>query len=337
MNEPVASTELEHIPEVQEGETLHPFSVLGGALFALCICVLCVCLTGLYLNTPPRAFPIDTAVQIDPGLTVEEIATVLAEAQVVRSASLFKLLTVTSGASSELKAGSYRFGEPQSTLDVVRALARGKHELVQVVVTIPEGSRISDIDRIAASALTQVEPGDMLKIAEGQEGYFFPETYHLAEETTALELVQLMQTMHAERMAKIATSSKHSMADVVSMASILEREGKSSESMHLISGILWKRLEIGMPLQVDATLEYERGLGSAELSLDDLRADSPYNTYTRKGLPPTPISNPGTVALTAAYNPVESPYLFYLTGNDGVFYYAKTFEEHKRNKERHLR
>jgi UPF0755 protein len=337
MNEPVAKAILEHTPETPEAEALHPFSVLGGVLFVLCACVFCVCLIGLYLNTPPQTFPLGDAVLIEPGLTVEEIAEVLADARVVRSASLFKLLTVTSGASSQLKAGSYRFGTPQSTLEVVRALARGEHELVRVVVTIPEGSRTTDIDRIAALALTRVEPGDVLKVAEGMEGYLFPETYHLAPETTALELVQLMQTMHAERIAKIATSSEHSMADVVTMASILEREGKSPESMYIISGILWERLAIGMPLQVDATLEYERGLGSAELSLEDLRTDSPFNTYTRKGLPPAPISNPGTVALTAAYNPVASPYLFYLTGNDGVFYYAKTFDEHKRNKERYLR
>jgi UPF0755 protein len=107
--------------------------------------------------------------------------------------------------------------------------------------------------------------------------------------------------------------------------------------MQTIAGILWKRIEMGMPLQVDATLEYERGLGSAELTLDDLRTDTPYNTYTRKGLPPTPIANPGSVALSAALNPTASPYLFYLTGDDGTFHYAKDFEEHKRNKERYIR
>ena len=92
-----------------------------------------------------------------------------------------------------------------------------------------------------------------------------------------------------------------------------------------------------MPLQVDASLEYERGKGSSELTLDDLATDSPYNTYTRRGYPPTPISNPGIVALRAALDPEESEYLYYLTGNDGVFYYAQTFEQHKRNKARYLR
>jgi UPF0755 protein len=107
--------------------------------------------------------------------------------------------------------------------------------------------------------------------------------------------------------------------------------------MQIIAGIVKKRLELGMPLQVDATLEYERGKGSSDLTIKDLQADSPYNTYTNKGLPPTPISNPGTVALLAALHPKQTPYLYYLTDAKGNFHYAKTFEEHKRNKALYLR
>jgi UPF0755 protein len=306
----------------------------------LVVVVLAVgCLAGItfYFNQPPREFPVETPIVIASGQAVSTIGDTLLQTNVVRSASFFKLMCVLTGASSKLQAGTYRFATPVTTISLVRALTQGDYEPEQVVITIPEGSRITDIDRIAATVLLQSAPGDVVKAAAGMEGYLFPETYHVAPDTTAAELVALMTSMYDARVLLIASSSMRSSSDIVTMASILEREGKTKESMHLISGILWKRLELGMPLQVDATLEYERGLGSAELSVDDLRTDSPYNTYTRKGLPPTPISNPGMVALDAALHPENSPYLFYLTGNDGEFYYAKDFEGHKRNKERYLR
>ena len=131
--------------------------------------------------------------------------------------------------------------------------------------------------------------------------------------------------------------SDHSFSDIVIVASILEKEVKTSESRAIVSGILWKRLALGMPLQVDATLGYITGKTSAELTIDNLNADSPYNTYRNKGLPPTPISNPGLLALDAALHPKSSPYLYYLSDNNGVIHYAVTFEEHKANKARYLR
>jgi UPF0755 protein len=107
--------------------------------------------------------------------------------------------------------------------------------------------------------------------------------------------------------------------------------------MRLVSGILQNRLTENLPLQVDATFEYILGKTSAELTLDDLKMESPYNTYTNLGLPPTPIANPGLVAINAVLNPTPSDYFYYLTGSDGNFYYAKDFETHKKNKARYLR
>jgi UPF0755 protein len=169
------------------------------------------------------------------------------------------------------------------------------------------------------------------------EGYLFPETYNLSPKSSADDIIVLLRKTFAERATPLLPTDAVQERQVVTMASILEREGKSEESMSIISGILWKRLEAHMPLQVDATLQYERGKGSAALSIDDLKKDSPYNTYTRPGLPPTPISNPGLIALRAALHPVKTEYWFYLTGSDGTFHYAKTFEQHKQNKARYLR
>ena len=120
------------------------------------------------------------------------------------------------------------------------------------------------------------------------------------------------------------------------MASVLEKEVRDAKDMKIVSGIFWKRIEMGMALQADSTLDYERNKTSAELTSDDLKTDSPYNTYTRSGLPPTPIDNPGLNAITAALNPTASPYLYFLTDKDGKVYYAKTFEEHKKNKAKYL-
>jgi UPF0755 protein len=120
------------------------------------------------------------------------------------------------------------------------------------------------------------------------------------------------------------------------MASILEREANNPEDMRIVAGILWNRLDIDMPLQVDAVFGYIRQENGYTPTAEDLQLDSPYNTYRNRGLPPTPISNPGLDALLAAVQPEETPYLYYLTGRDGKMYYGRTFEDHKRNRALYL-
>lgn len=130
--------------------------------------------------------------------------------------------------------------------------------------------------------------------------------------------------------------SGRSLEDIIVMASILEGEAKTREDMEIVSGILWKRIEIGMPLQVDTSFVYILGKATEDLTLSDLEVKSPYNTYLYKGLPPGPISNPGLDSIRAAVNPTTTPYLYFLTGNDGKMYYARTFDEHVKNKQKYL-
>jgi UPF0755 protein len=120
------------------------------------------------------------------------------------------------------------------------------------------------------------------------------------------------------------------------MASIIERETRTAEDRRLVSGILWKRISIGMPLQVDATFEYYTKYNTYTVTKQVMREDSPYNTYTNKGLPPTPIANPGLDSIIAALKPTASPYLYYLTGRDGKMYYATDFAGHKKNRRLYL-
>jgi UPF0755 protein len=121
------------------------------------------------------------------------------------------------------------------------------------------------------------------------------------------------------------------------MASILEAEARTTETRKIISGILWKRMEIGMPLQVDAPFQYIIGKNTFQLTTNDLKFDSPYNTYKYKGLPPGPIGNPGLDAISATVNPIKTNYLYYLSDVRGNMHYAKTFAEHVINKEKYLK
>ena len=154
-------------------------------------------------------------------------------------------------------------------------------------------------------------------------------------EDVVATLSEKAESVLAEYAGPIASSTR-SREEIVTMASIIEEEARGVEDQHIVSGILWKRFDVGMALQVDATFAYTLGKTSHELTNDDLQKDSPYNTYTRTGLPPTPISNPGRSALEAALSPAATPYWYYLTGLDGITYFAETFEDHKKNKERYL-
>ncbi len=294
----------------------------------------------LYLthqNVPADPFPTNTPIVVDEGSTLPTISRTLFEHGVIRAPFLFSFLATFSGSAEHLHAGTYYFPQPLTTRGVLDALASGKYSNNTIVLTIREGARVTNIASTTLSMIPDFDRVRFVEIATPFEGYLFPDTYHIPPTITPDELLTLLRETFDEKVtAELQLSPSELTRDTVILASILEREGNSSENMGLISGILHNRLEQGMPLQVDATLEYERGKGSSDLSVDDLKDDSTYNTYTRKGLPPTPIANPGIVALRAALEPTSTDYFYYLTGNDGEFYYAKTFEEHKRNKARYL-
>ena len=310
-------------------------------IVALSICFVVVCAGGLFAalraNNPPLTFPTTAPIVITEGQGMSDMASVLAQNNVIRSASFFKLTVALRGAAASLRAGTYRFKTPLTTFEVVEALRTGAMSHESVTLTIPEGADVELISTAVHTALPHISTSTFYAAALPYEGYLFPETYNLSPKSSPEDIITLLKKTFTERASPLLPADKVAALQVVTMASILEREGKSEESMAIISGILWKRLAAHMPLQVDATLEYERSKGSAKLTLDDLQKDSPYNTYTRAGLPPTPISNPGIIALTAALHPIKTEYWFYLTGTDGTFHYAKTFEQHKQNKARYLR
>lgn len=289
-----------------------------------------------FLDTPPTHFPQGVDIVVPQGATQSSVADMLAEEGVVRSSLLLHLTLVRSFADEFVLAGVYRFTEPMGTSQVAEAITRGTHKSPSLVLTLPEGFLTGDFYNYL--------PEGYVHDAEQQlaeyEGYLFPDTYYISPEMTIDDIVLMLRDTMERRLAPYAermTERGMSAHELLTFASILEREANDETSMRLVSSVLHNRMELGMALQVDATFDYLLGKTSAELTMDDLAIDSPYNTYTNRGLPPTPIANPGIMAIEATLYPAESDYYYYLTGNDGIFYYAETFDEHVANKSKHLR
>jgi UPF0755 protein len=206
-------------------------------------------------------------------------------------------------------------------------------------VTLTEGMASFDMARTLGAALPGFDAAAFEVLAKPREGYLFPDTYEFLPSTTATATVERLADTFEEKVAPLLpdiAASGHSEAEVITMASIVEREAATPEDRRIVAGILWKRLALPMRLQVDAPFGYlHEDMGYAPTSADTA-SDSPYNTYRRDGLPPGPISNPGLDAIEAAARPAETGYLYYLTGKDGAMHYAKTFEEHKANVAKYL-
>jgi UPF0755 protein len=205
---------------------------------------------------------------------------------------------------------------------------------------VPEGFTIKEFADIASRSLPDFNSEEFLAQNTNLEGYLFPDTYYVPADFTAEEFGMLLQETFTEKTLNLATSLEtHPLGTdgVIKVASLLEREANTEESMKMVSGILQNRLAEGMRLQTDASLEYVLNRPLGTLTAEDLEIDSPYNTYRYGGLPPTPIGNPGLTAIMAVLSPTPSDYLYYLTDEDGVFHYAETFDEHKQNIVKYLR
>ncbi len=210
----------------------------------------------------------------------------------------------------------------------------------EITVTVPEGYTVRQIGKLLADSHLFSEEA-FVGSALSEEGYLFPDTYRFYKDATPEEVIQKMKENFERKLTPEIRAEilhqKHTLADGIIMASIVEEEAQTLEDKKIIAGILWKRIKERIGLQVDATLTYLLGKTSAELTESDLRLDSPYNTYKYRGLPKGPISNPGLDTILATVYPTPSSYYYYLSDKDGVMHYAKTFEEHKQNKFKYLR
>jgi UPF0755 protein len=289
-----------------------------------------------FFDTPSPLFPIGEDVTIQEGLTVSDIADTLWSQHVIRSSLYLYMVILYEHKGSYVQAGTYSFDTPLSTRDVADAITTGKYRSPLVSITLPEGFRARNITEYLKGDFTDFDPSAFIPY----EGYLFPDTYFISTRTTEDELLLLLTSTYKAKLlpySEAISTSGFTQEEVIILASIIEREAKDTESKRMVSGILQNRLSDEMPLQVDAVFNYILGKTSSELTMNDLTTDSPYNTYTHTGLPPTPIANPGIESIEAVLFPEKSDYLYYLTAPDGTFHYAKTFEEHKLNKAKYLR
>lgn len=311
-------------------------------VFILGFFIFAVVLTQVFFLAPPGDFSRGAVVTVPEGLSIAEIAVLFSEKHLVRSPLVFEYLVRfvrPHGQAGMAVAGDYVFPRPENAVAIARRLARAEYGIAPVKATIPEGATTYDIAVLLARLIPNFDPAAFIEEAQPREGYLFPDTYYLQPTWPSARIMGLMEKQFQkafEPLLPLVADSGRTLEQIVIMASLLEREAHTTEARRTIAGILWKRLDTGMPLQVDAAFAYIIDKNTFELSLKDLATSSPYNTYRYRGLPIGPIANPGLDALTAALTPLESDYWFYLSDRFGNLHYAVDFEGHKRNKTKYL-
>lgn len=290
------------------------------------------------MHSAPKDFPIGQILTINPGQSLQTITVNLHNSKIIRSPFFFRFHVFLLGGEKKLKAGDYLLDRREGPTDLAYRITRGEFHLETVKVTIPEGWSIYEIADYLKLNLVDFDKVRFINIAKDKEGYLFPDTYFVSPTVKPDQIVSMMSDNFENKLKEVGSlaTSTHNLKEIITISSILEEEGITTESRRIIAGILWKRLSLGIPLQVDSTFLYINGKNTYELTLDDLKIDSPYNTYKYKGLPPGPISNPGLDSISSALNPIETKYLYFLSSKSGKMYYSETFEDHKKNKELYL-
>ena len=270
------------------------------------------------------------------------IADRLAQAGVIRSRPAFLGLVVVRGNMRRLKAGEYEIPRDASMLDVLDLLESGR--VRQHVVLHPEGATVSELARVLeterlamADDVVRAAAGDKLRHALGVEGpslegYLFPDTYQFVRGMSVDEmLTRMVQRMRAKLTPEVQARAKErglSVHQLLTLASIIEREAVDPSEQKLISAVFWNRLRLDMPLQADPTVQYAMAKERRALTRADLASDHPYNTYVHRGLPPGPIASPGVGAIEAALDPAPVKYLYFVARDDRRHSFSTTVAEH---------
>ncbi len=336
---------------------LRALLLLGGVLFVI------VALAYFFYGLQPASLENGSALNGDAGAGIrfriakgesfKDIGAHLSQESLIKSISVFKMYAIVTGRAQKFQPGVYTLSRAMSVPEIVTLLTRGGRD--EVAVTIPEGSTLQDVDAVLTekgvlqkdalvsypiNKLKDLYP--FLEQVNSLEGFLFPDTYRFHIDSSP-EMVTRTFLDNFEEKAWPLLSDVGTWYDYLILASFLEREVPSFEDRKIVAGILLRRLQLGMPFQVDATISYAKCSGAikecenAVITQGDLDIISPYNTYRRLGWTPTPIANPGELAIKAALNPTASSYLFYLSAREtGKTIYARTFEEHRINRLKYL-
>lgn len=279
---------------------------------------------------------------VAPGESLDNIINNLAKEDLIRNKLVFRLVVMQLGIEKSIQAGDFRLSSSMSAYDIANSLTHGT---LDVWVTLIEGTRKEEMAQVISD---QLDIPEVEFIAEAEEGYLFPDTYLMPKDATAGSVIAIMtnnfDSKFNDEIKSKAAKKGLTEKEAITLASIVEKEARTPQDKLKVASILLKRLKEDWPLQVDATIQYALGYQSQEkswwkkyLSFDDLEITSPYNSYKNKGLPPTPISNPGLISIEAVANADSStPYWYYISGKDGVMHYAVTDDEHSENIRKYL-
>ncbi len=301
---------------------------------------------------------------VKSGESVSAIARDLKSAGIIKSEYYFKLYVWLNKLQSGLQAGEYILSSRLSIKEIAAMLSAGQIKNREKIFKIIEGWTISDIEKSleknkiisdkSFSALAKRKIGDwqfsyakpdFLADAPGSvdlEGYLFPDTYRIYVDASAEDIIKKaldnFNIKLSPDLREAISQQNKSIHEIITMASIIEKEVSNEADRNLVSGIFWKRLSLGIALQADSTVNYATGKSSPGVSFEDKEIDSPFNTYKYRGLPPGPICSPSLSSIKAAIYPEQSPYLYYLNRQDtGETIFSKTYEEHLENKNKYLK
>lgn len=293
---------------------------------------------------------------VTKGSNASQIAEKLYKEGLIKTPFAFKIYVQLTGKSDKIQAGQYEVAQNLGLIEVVATLTRSPKEFW---VTIPEGLRKEQVVERVVDALglekpeAQVFREEFLKESDDQEGFLFPDTYLFPKTASASSVVRKMTETFAKKfnnqIREDLGSKGLDMSDLVTLASLVEKETKTDEERPVVAGILLKRIKSGWALNVDATVQYAIASSKCivqsakceewwpKITRDDYEFDSPYNTYKFAGLPPGPIANAGLSSLRAVVYSKDSPYWYYLHDSSGNIYYAETLEEHNQNIQKYLK
>lgn len=307
--------------------------------------------SGLYLTFGGRGkaanIPDDAKIYITvkPGMSASEVGDMLLARGVIDSKLRFWWMARVKGYAKDFRAGTYLMSSGMDEEAALKKIVSG--EVVLIKFTIPEGFTVRDIaNRLAEEGI--VDKKEFLKKAKkftpfpymkkggdiryAAEGYLFPDTYEIHENPTVDNILEVMSSDFDQRLTEEmrarAKEMNLSIHDLVTLASLVEKEARYDADRPIIAQVFLKRLKIGMPLQTDASLQYLMDAPKEDVSISDTKIDSPYNTYQNAGLPPGPIANPGMAAIEAVLHPADTDYLYFVADRDGHNHYASTYDEH---------
>ncbi len=276
---------------------------------------------------------------VQKGAGLKEVSNNLKSEGLIKDRIVFFLYTRLNKFEEKIQAGSFRLNPSMNAQDIAQNLTHGT---LDIWITVPEGKRGAEIAEIIKEKIPTYNPSWTISLT-GEEGYLFPDTYLIPKDADIQMIISQMRGNFEQKYAALDTSkTKLNKNEIVILASLVEREAKFPEDRPLVASVLLNRLNIGMKLDIDATVQYALGYSSEErnwwkknLTFANLKINSLYNTYQKPGLPPTPIANPGIEALKAVINPSSTDFLYYISDKSGHLHFAKTLEGHNANIEKY--